>query len=145
MYSNLYAAIGTKFGSGDGSTTFVLPDLRGEFIRGWSDSKEVDKNRSFGSLQMGSIIATVGYIDNITDNSKIYATAFQREFAFTGETFDDGFEADIIAGQTRNGITYLKRDQLLYTRGTILGNISTWNAYKGTRPRNIALLACIKY
>lgn len=34
VYSNLFAVIGTTFGSGDGSTTFNLPDLRGLFIRG---------------------------------------------------------------------------------------------------------------
>ena len=33
-YSELFAVIGTSFGTGDGSTTFNLPDLRGEFLRG---------------------------------------------------------------------------------------------------------------
>jgi microcystin-dependent protein len=33
-YSGLYSAIGNNYGSGDGSTTFNLPDLRGRFLRG---------------------------------------------------------------------------------------------------------------
>lgn len=33
-YKALFAIIGTNFGVGDGSTTFNLPDLRGEFLRG---------------------------------------------------------------------------------------------------------------
>jgi microcystin-dependent protein len=33
-YSELFASIGEAFGSGDGSTTFNLPDLRGMFLRG---------------------------------------------------------------------------------------------------------------
>lgn len=33
-YANLFAAIGTTYGSGDGSTTFNLPDLRGRFPLG---------------------------------------------------------------------------------------------------------------
>lgn len=33
-YSVLFAAIGTSCGSGDGSTTFNLPDYRGRFLRG---------------------------------------------------------------------------------------------------------------
>ncbi len=33
-YSALFAAIGAAHGSGDGSTTFHLPDLRGRFLRG---------------------------------------------------------------------------------------------------------------
>lgn len=33
-YATLFAAIGTAHGSGDGSTTFNLPDYRGRFLRG---------------------------------------------------------------------------------------------------------------
>ena len=33
-YATLYAAIGTAWGVGDGSTTFNVPDLRGMFVRG---------------------------------------------------------------------------------------------------------------
>ena len=33
-YATLFAAISTTHGSGDGSTTFNLPDLRGIFVRG---------------------------------------------------------------------------------------------------------------
>lgn len=33
IYSRLFAAIGTMFGAGDGSTTFRIPDLRGRFPR----------------------------------------------------------------------------------------------------------------
>lgn len=34
VYANLFAVFGTTFGSGDGSTTFHLPDLNGKFLRG---------------------------------------------------------------------------------------------------------------
>ncbi len=54
-YAVLYAAIGTTFGAGDGSTTFLLPDLRGEFLRGWDDSRGIDAGRVFGSPQIQSI------------------------------------------------------------------------------------------
>ena len=50
-YAALFAAIGTTFGSGNGSTTFNLPDLRGEFVRGWADNRSVDTGRAFGSAQ----------------------------------------------------------------------------------------------
>lgn len=33
-YAALFAVIGTTYGVGDGSTTFNLPDMRGEFLRG---------------------------------------------------------------------------------------------------------------
>ena len=50
-FSELFAKIGTTFGAGDGSTTFNVPDLRGEFIRGWDHGRGVDSGRVFGSWQ----------------------------------------------------------------------------------------------
>lgn len=37
-YSDLYQMVGTTYGSGDGSTTFNIPDLRGRFIEGASST-----------------------------------------------------------------------------------------------------------
>jgi microcystin-dependent protein len=34
-YADLFAAISTTWGTGDGSTTFNVPDLRGQFLRGY--------------------------------------------------------------------------------------------------------------
>jgi len=58
-FAGLFAAIGTVFGSGDGSTTFNLPDMRGEFARGWDNSRGIDPARAFGSAQGGAIEAHV--------------------------------------------------------------------------------------
>lgn len=54
-YADLFAAIGIRYGAGDGSTTFRLPDLRGEFVRGWDDGRGIDAGRAIGSAQAGSI------------------------------------------------------------------------------------------
>ncbi len=54
-YASLFAAIGTTFGVGDGSTTFNLPDLRGEFIRGLDNGRGVDAARALGSAQTGQV------------------------------------------------------------------------------------------
>lgn len=50
-YSALFNVIGTRFGAGDGSTTFNLPDWRGNFMRGWDDGRGMDSGRAFGSQQ----------------------------------------------------------------------------------------------
>ena len=56
-YAGLFTAIGTVFGVGDGSTTFNLPDMRGEFARGWDNSRGVDPARAFGSAQADELEA----------------------------------------------------------------------------------------
>lgn len=69
-YKSLFDCIGTTFGEGDGSTTFNLPDLRGEFIRGWnSGTVGTDANREFASKQAATRFSTnsiggVAYEDN---------------------------------------------------------------------------------
>ena len=50
-YSVLFAVIGTAYGSGNGSSTFNLPDLRGEFVRGFDNGKGTDSGRSIASSQ----------------------------------------------------------------------------------------------
>lgn len=58
-YAGLFAAIGTVFGTGDGSTTFNLPDMRGEFARGWDNGRGIDPARAFGSAQADDFEAHV--------------------------------------------------------------------------------------
>lgn len=50
-FEALFAVIGTTHGAGDGSTTFNLPDSRGEFFRGLDDGRGVDSGRSLGQHQ----------------------------------------------------------------------------------------------
>lgn len=54
-YADLFAAIGILYGAGDGVTTFSLPDLRGEFVRGADGGRNVDTGRALGSAQGDSI------------------------------------------------------------------------------------------
>lgn len=47
------ASAWTRFGAGDGSTTFRLPDFRSEFLRGWDHGRNLDAGRVLGSFQDG--------------------------------------------------------------------------------------------
>jgi phage-related tail fiber protein len=50
IYNALFSKIGTTYGSND-SNTFKIPDLRGEFIRGFDNGRGADSGRNFGSFQ----------------------------------------------------------------------------------------------
>jgi len=53
-YAALFAVIQTTYGAGNGTTTFNLPDLRGDFIRGWASNttdSSRDQGRGIGTSQ----------------------------------------------------------------------------------------------
>ena len=54
-YAALFAIVGVTYGTGDGSTTFNVPDLRGEFVRGLDGGRGVDTGRVLGSAQSADI------------------------------------------------------------------------------------------
>lgn len=56
-YADLFSRIGTTFGAGDGSTTFNLPDYRGEFLRGFDDGRGLDGGRTLNSVQAAMVLA----------------------------------------------------------------------------------------
>lgn len=47
-YADLFTAIGTTYGSGDGSTTFNVPDIRGRVVAGQDDMGGTSANRLTG-------------------------------------------------------------------------------------------------
>lgn len=125
-YAGLFAAIGTTYGAGDGFNTFNLPDLRGEFVRGWDDGRGIDAGRALGSPQSQALQAHDHYI-------------------FTkGASSGNEWTLSLDSGVKTNGDNYVV--------GT--GDGGTWRTYptgpsvemgSETRPRNVALLACIKF
>lgn len=67
-YAALFAVIGTTFGVGDGATTFNLPDMRGEFIRGWDAGRGADAGRVFGSAQADAFKSHNHPLNNVYSN-----------------------------------------------------------------------------
>lgn len=164
-YASLFAAIGTTFGAGNGSTTFNLPDMRGEFLRGWDDARGVDSGRTFGSWQDD---------DNKSHTHTTSTTSDAHTHSWSGTTSSSGAHTHPLRNiastqEDTTGGSYIPgRDGGF---GEILPEISTLsagahthtvsgttssdshshtvtvNAAGGTeaRPRNRALLFCIKF
>ncbi len=53
-YAGLFGKISTTWGTGDGSTTFNVPDFRGSFLRGWDNGRGFDTTLSGGVVTSGS-------------------------------------------------------------------------------------------
>lgn len=64
-YSDLYAVLGDVYGNGDGSTTFEIPDLRGEFLRGLDGGRGVDASRTLGSAQSDLLKSHTHQVQNV--------------------------------------------------------------------------------
>lgn len=56
-YATLFALWGTTFGVGDGSTTFNIPEVRGEFPRFWDASRGIDTGRAIATAQADELEA----------------------------------------------------------------------------------------
>lgn len=124
LYANLFAAIGTTFGAGDEKTTFNLPDLRGEFLRGWDDGRAIDNGRILGSWQIGTPISH----DDTQGIGSFNPTNMCRNVREYGDNWNFDYWPEGYYSAPYGGVmkTY-------------------WNGFfTMTRPRNIALLACIK-
>lgn len=138
-YANLFASIGTTFGAGDGVTTFALPDLRGEFLRGFDDARGIDTGRTFGSWQKGSLIgydtSQAGTVDGVWFASVLNnPTGSASQSAMGVDGYNTGDYANVALG----GSTVSATSALPGPAGN--------QGFSGiSRPRNIALLACIKY
>jgi len=129
-YAALFTAIGTTFGVGDGSTTFNVPDLRGEFIRGWDDSRGIDSGRAFGSAQDDQMQQITGYFAASGGWSNITSAA-SGAFSHTAQA--------TASNVPNSGAQQLRR----FTFDS--ANSPSARTGAETRSRNIALLACIKY
>lgn len=80
-YANLFACIGEKFGAGDGSTTFNVPDLRDKTIQGRNANQTIGESLEAG---LPNITGSVGPLMH-TKDMRCYSTgAFTQSDQSTG-------------------------------------------------------------
>jgi len=158
-YAALFAIIGTTHGAGDGSSTFNVPDLRGEFVRGWDDSRGVDSGRNFGTSQSdnnkqhnhsaSSTITDPGHFHYVVSTTSISGSSNRLgdkagqdvRFSTAGFVGNDSRQ-DYVAGSVTNSANTGRSE--VKTTG-ISASVTVANSAAGeARPRNVAMMYVIK-
>lgn len=126
LYSRLFSVIGTSHGSGDGSTTFNIPDYRGRFLRGVDGTagRDADKASRSAMNTGGSTGNSIGSVQNDEFGSHRHVESYYPNmFAPAGRwgTSDTGITS---TSYTANG-----------SSGTA-GNLSSASGGSETRPKN---------
>lgn len=132
-YATLFAAIGTTYGAGDGSSTFVLPDLRATFIRGFDNSRGIDTGRTFGSFQDQGIPAMKGDIADAHGQSRTQTNAVS---GFTNVFEGVGTSSWRTSIESSSG----NYAEVRFDSTRIIPDAP----HGGVRPRNLALMYMIK-
>ena len=136
-YDALFAAIGTQYGAGDGSTTFNVPDLRGRFVRGIDEPVGSNNPRGLDSgRQMGSDQDDQNKLHNhtLSGGALTYVSGVSLSTS-SNEVPNSPDEVNVLNTQTTLSVTSSQ-----YTLPTVVNDGGT-----EARPKNIALLGCIKY
>jgi microcystin-dependent protein len=122
-YADLFAAVGTTFGVGDGSSTFNIPDLRGIFVRG------AGTNGTLTTASGGAMSTTLGAYNN---------DSFQAHQHTAGAYTTAGGPLDATGG---TGGSF----EVLTTASTVAsGGSGTPRTSGETRPANLGLNYIIK-
>ena len=151
-YAALFAIIGTNYGTGNGSSTFNLPDLRGEFVRGFDNGRGADSGRSIASSQGAS---------NASHNHSISLSGTTSTKSLTGsvqrisETFNNsGSTTGVFSKQTGSSANFTPGSPDVNDTGSFSIDASHNHTFSASgtsgsqgseaRPRNIAMMYIIK-
>lgn len=127
-YAELFSAIGTTHGQGDGSTTFNVPDYRGRFLRGVDGSAGLDPDKASRTA-----MNTGGNTGN--NVGSVQADAFQGHEHTTETTFYGGSQQ---GGGSGNG-NPIKTNGIINKAG-----YGTARYAAETRPKNAYVNYCIR-
>lgn len=126
-YAGLFAAVGTIYGVGNNSTTFNIPNLQGQFVRGLTTNQStasrdpLSATRVLGNVQGDAIRNITGNLGSTVEwvnGSGAFRSVFERPGLAAGGygLWDKDFDASRVVPTAPEN-----------------------------RPVNIALLYCIKY
>ncbi|MGP6422543.1 tail fiber protein [Pseudomonas pharyngis] len=141
-YPDLAAYLGTTFNKGDeGAGNFRLPESRGEFLRGWDHGRGVDAGRTVGSWQKATLVAH----DAVTSTAQAIQAAAS---SWKLNPDNSGKSHPVLGGDVAFAADY---PAAFFSSGEITSPVSLNQAalftdghLVGTRPRNLAVMWCIK-
>jgi len=131
-FAALYAIVGAN-----------LPDLRGEFVRGWDDGKGTDSGRAIRSTQAEAYKehnhpSDVSIAHDVDDPGHSHNFTLNPSDSDSNTIPTMGDSGTQTTGSTASNTTGIDID--------IAATVDVNNSGSTeTRPRNVALLACIKY
>jgi len=103
-YAALFAAIGTTYGAGDASTTFNVPDMRDEFIRGKSDSRPLGNKQAGSFANHTHATSDPGHGHALTDPTHVHSAS---QPAHTHGVTDLGHaHSQTVSGTAGSGYAY---------------------------------------
>lgn len=157
-YPDLFQFIGFTYGS-DNGVSFRLPDLRGRFIRGWDSTGNNDQSREFGSVQEDAFQDhghETGHIKGTTESSGNHSHSLYREEHGGGMGtvfYSLNHEDNCISSSCKRGRVNIPNGGYHSHSFELDINVSSPSNGKSgnvrsateTRPKNIAMLYCIKY
>ena len=144
-FSALFAVIGTQYGASN-SSTFKVPDLRGEFIRGFDNGRGVDSGRSVASSQSHQH-PQHNHNVSASSNSSVSDPGHKHNILFGIGSFGGSSGAQV----PRDSGTITNRMSNSNTGISVSTSTSISQSNRGgtsnsseTRPRNIAMMYVIK-
>lgn len=145
-YATLFSKIGTIGGSGDGSTTFNLPDMRGVVPRGFDNGRGLDPSRAFGSYQADAYASHSHGVSDPGHAHGVYDPGHHHSW-YTTNGSAGGNYMSIINGDNSIANTWTDNNAATGIGINAAGTGISINAAGGseTRGKNVALTLAIKY
>ena len=147
-YAALFAVIGTAYGSASG-TTFNLPDLRGEFVRGFDNGKGTDSGRSIASSQTSQMQQhnhAVSASSSVSDPGHAHTFSSNNSDSGDGNTLNDRSNQSNTRTMTSssNGTGISVSTSISQSNRGGTENTESATTSPENRPRNIAMMYVIK-
>ena len=143
-YPNLAEQIKNEFGiynyyGGDGTTTFAVPNLQGEFLRGYSTASTASKTSGISTAAVGK------------HQAGTYHSMIGIHYNSSNDKWVGGYGAGLATSVNRNQDTSSGVSKGFVHSQSSATNINTSSTYVGkathytSRPTNTSVLYCIKY